>query len=39
MRGGKVSVDEPPLHQTVLVAAAGVDVPTFPGGNPVIDMG
>ena len=37
MRGGKVLVGEPPTHQTVLVAGAVVDVPSFPGENPVMD--
>ena len=39
MRSGKVSVGEPPSHQTVLVAWADVDLPSFPGKIPVIDRG
>ena len=39
MRGVKVSVGEPPSHQTVVVAWAGVDLPYFPGEIPVIDRG
>ena len=39
MRGGKVSVGEPPSHQTFLVAGVGVDVPSFPGDNLLIGMG
>ena len=39
MRGGKVPVGESPPHQTVLIAWAGVDLPSFPGKIPVVDRG